>query len=301
MKNIIITLLVIIIVGSGIYFLMSDSSIDENALYQNEVIDTTLIPKDEPLIAEEDKSETIIGKSVEGRNVTAYHYGTGDTEILFIGGIHGGYEWNTTLLAREASDYLKINPNVIPANIKVTIISVLNPDGLNKVVGTADVFKATDAPTVEADTIPGRFNANEVDLNRNFDCDWEATGTWRNKTVSGGSQAFSEPEAQALRNYVETHQPKAVVVWYSAGGGVYASSCNNIILTETSTLTKTYATASGYKGYEEFDSYAITGDIANWLAKINIPAISVLLTNHSDTEWSKNLAGIEAVLKLYAK
>ncbi len=62
MKNIIITLLVIIIVGSGIYFLMSDSSIDENALYQNEVIDTTLIPKDEPLIAEEDKSETIIGK-----------------------------------------------------------------------------------------------------------------------------------------------------------------------------------------------------------------------------------------------
>jgi hypothetical protein len=39
----------------------------------------------------------------------------------------------------------------------------------------------------------------------------------------------------------------------------------------------------------------------NWLAKINIPATSVLLTNHTDTEWVKNQAGVLALLKLYSK
>jgi hypothetical protein len=40
--------------------------------------------------------------------------------------------------------------------------------------------------------------------------------------------------------------------------------------------------------------------MVNWLAKENIPAISVLLTNHSDIEWTKNKAGIEAILSHYA-
>ena len=41
--------------------------------------------------------------------------------------------------------------------------------------------------------------------------------------------------------------------------------------------------------------------MTNWLAKNSIPAISVLLTNHTDTEWSKNLAGIQALLTYYGK
>ena len=41
--------------------------------------------------------------------------------------------------------------------------------------------------------------------------------------------------------------------------------------------------------------------MVNWFAKQNIPAISVLLTNHTDTEWTKNQKGIEALLSYYAK
>jgi hypothetical protein len=71
-------------------------------------------------------------------------------------------------------------------------------------------------------------------------------------------------------------------------------------LPETNTLTQAYATASGYKPYSDFNFYEITGDMVNWLAKEKIPAISVLLTNHTDTEWSKNQKGIEAILNHYA-
>jgi hypothetical protein len=36
--------------------------------------------------------------------------------------------------------------------------------------------------------------------------------------------------------------------------------------------------------------------MVNWLAKENVPAISVLLTTHEVIEWDKNKAGIEALL-----
>ncbi len=41
--------------------------------------------------------------------------------------------------------------------------------------------------------------------------------------------------------------------------------------------------------------------MVNWLAKEKVPAISVLLTTHDDTEWQKNKAGIEALLKHFAQ
>ena len=33
-----------------------------------------------------------IGTSVEGRKIEAYSFGDGDTHLLFVGGMHGGYE-----------------------------------------------------------------------------------------------------------------------------------------------------------------------------------------------------------------
>jgi hypothetical protein len=102
-----------------------------------------------------------------------------------------------------------------------------------------------------------------------------------------------------MRAYVTEHEPTAVVVWYSAVGGVFSSNCYNGVLPETATLTNLYAQASGYKAYKEFDFYEITGDMVNWLAKERIPAISVLLTTHTAVEWDKNRAGIEAILAYY--
>lgn len=254
-----------------------------------------------PNVEKVNESKTVIGKSVEGREITAYQYGTGATEILLIGGIHGGYSWNTALLGYAVVNHLEANPNIVPSKIKVTVIPVLNPDGLNKVVGTGGQFDKSDVSSSQTVLVSGRFNANKVDLSRNFDCDWQSTGMWQTTKVSGGSKVFSEPESQAIRNYVETHKPSAVVVWYSAAGGVYASSCGNGVLPQTSVITNLYAKASGYPAYESFDFYETSGDIVNWLAKKNIPAISVLLSTHSDVEWDKNLKGLEALLEYYGK
>jgi murein tripeptide amidase MpaA len=259
--------------------------------------------EEEPAEPEEpvDETQTVIGASVEERDIIAYHYGEGDTELLFVGGIHGGYEWNTVLVAYELMDYLEENPEAVPENVKVTVIPVLNPDGLFEVVGSSGRFAPASVPATQEETVPGRFNANDVDLNRNFDCDWQESATWQNRTVSGGRSAFSEPEAEAIRDYVEANDITAAVVWYSAAGGVFASNCHNGVLPETSTITDVFAEASGYPAYQSFDFYEITGDMVNWFAAENIPGISVLLTTHEDVEWEKNLLGIQALLEHYGE
>ncbi len=306
MKYIVIALIVgALVIGAGFLLLQPTSNtviIEGTETTEVTTPVTTPTGTTTAVEAEERGDETIIGTTVSGRPITAYHFGEGETELLFIGGIHGGYSWNTALVAYELVDYLDENPNLIPDNVTVTVIPVLNPDGLFETVGTFGRFAPAMATGLsEEKRIAGRFNANEVDLNRNFDCEWDAEGTWQSRTVSGGSAPFSEPESAALRDFVQEYTPSAVVTWYSAAGGVYSSNCLNGVSAETKSLTALFASASGYKPYESFDFYEITGDMVNWFAKNNVPAISVLLTNHTDTEWEKNRAGIEAVISSYAE
>ena len=242
--------------------------------------------------------QSIIGYSVEGRTIKTYTYGSGENHLVFVGGIHGGYEWNSILLAYEVMDYLKVNPEIIPDNLTIIIVPSANPDGLYKIVGKEGIFTKEDVP-VDTDQSPGRFNANEVDLNRNFDCKWQPESTWRNEPVKTGTMAFSEPEAQAIQNLVLKNNPIAVVFWHSQANAVYASECENGILPETLDIMNVYSNASGYSPVESFDSYEITGDAEGWLASINIPAITVELKNHEDIDWKQNLAGIKALFEYY--
>lgn len=242
----------------------------------------------------------VIGKSVEGRDIEAYTFGNGESNLLFIGGIHGGYEWNSVVLAFQMMDYLEANTEIIPENLSVTIIPNANPDGVFKVVGKEGRFSVADVPKNVALGL-GRFNSRNVDLNRNFDCKWQPESTWRNNIVSAGSAAFSEPEAKAIRDFVNKMKPDAVVFWHSQSGSVYASECENGILPETLGIMNTYAKASGYKALNTFDSYKITGDSGDWLASIGVPAITVELTTHETIEWEKNLSGVKALLLLYTK
>ena len=244
---------------------------------------------------------TEVGTTVGGKSIQAYHFGDGAKEILFVGGIHGGYEWNTTLLMNQLIDYLQANPGAVPANVQLTIIPVLNVDGLSAVVGTSSRFTLANVSPSQDVQVAGRFNTNTVDLNRNFYCDWKPEGVWQTKTVSAGTAAFSEPETQAVKAYVAAKNPVAVVAWFSSAGGVFSSNCHNGVLPETNALNELFAKASGYPSHEVFDYYATTGDMTNWLAKLKIPAISVLLTNHTDVEWDKNIAGIKALLQHYAQ
>jgi predicted deacylase len=214
-------------------------------------------------------ARTIIGTSVEGRAIEAY-------------------------TAYTLMDYLSANPTAIPANLRVSVIPSANPDGVFKVVGGEGRFTARDIP-LDAAEEEGRFNANGVDLNRNFACKWKPEGVWRSRTVSAGSAPFSEPEARAIRDFVLAEEAAAVVFWHSQANAVYASECEEGILSATRGLMDTYARAAGYPALASFDAYEVNGDAEGWLASIGIPAITVELSTHETIEWEKNLAGVRAL------
>lgn len=241
----------------------------------------------------------VIGTSVEGRSITATRYGNGDTHVLFVGGIHGGYEWNSTLLAYAFMDYLDAHPEFVPDNMTLSVIPSLNPDGTFDVIGKEGRFARSDIPLDEGSIGTGRFNANDVDLNRNFDCKWQPTSTWRSQKVSAGTTPFSEPEAIALRDFVQEHKPQAVIFWHSQANAVYASECEEGILPQTMEIMNAYATAARYKAVSVFDAYPVTGDAEGWLASIGIPAITVELSSHESVEWERNLAGVTALISTF--
>ena len=243
----------------------------------------------------------VIGKSVQGRDIDAYTYGDGLKRIMFVGGMHGGYEWNSVLLAYDFIDYLTAHPEAIPKDMSITVIPSANPDGVFKVIGKEGRFTLADAPKTADPSGVGRLNANGVDLNRNFDCNWKPESTWQNKVVSAGTAAFSEPEAQAIKAAVAEHTPVSVVFWHSQSGAVYASECNNGILPTDIDIMNVYAHASGYSAVKSFDAYPITGDSEGWLASIGIPALTVELKTHATVEWKQNLAGITALIHYFEK
>lgn len=242
---------------------------------------------------------TVIGSSVEGRAIEAHSYGTGSTSILFVGGIHGGYEWNSVVLAYQVMDYLAENPDQIPIDLTVHIIPNLNPDGTYLVTGKTGRVTSVDIPNPNERVAAARFNARGVDLNRNFDCKWQRAATWRGQAVGAGEAPFSEPEAAALRDFVASTSPRAALFWHSQASNVYGSECEAGILPETMTLMNTYATAAGYGAVPRFDAYPVVGDAEGWLASIGIPAVTVELETFSSSEWERNWAGVAAVLAKY--
>lgn len=292
----IIILLVVINLSS--FSLFGPANDDELTPIDNDqdFVETPMTDEEQTDIEESRPAIEMIGESADGNDISAYTFGTGTKELLLVAGIHGGYSWNTSQLAYELIDHLEDIQDDL-TNVRVTVIPVLNPDGLDTIFGTTGELSSALTANIPSDTVPGRFNGNNVDLNRNFDCQWQASGVWQNRTVSGGASAFSEPESQAIRAYIEKYRPSAAIAYYSAAGGVYASNCNNGVSSGTQALLRDYGTAAGYTMHESYDYYATTGDMANWLARENVPTISVLLTNHTNTELAKNRAGLMAVIE----
>ncbi len=294
-KQVIALVLALILLGAGIFVftLLNVQNAEMPVVVEQEpevVIDTSPVPV-----------RTRIGTSVEGRVIEAVTFGSGPTKLLFVGGVHGGYEWNSVLLAYGFIDYFTANIEAVPSDLTVSIIPSLNPDGLFDVTGTEGRFYASDVLTDPASLAAARFNANEVDLNRNFDCKWQSESSWRGNVVSAGDAAFSEPEAVALRDFVAVYAPDAVVFWHSQANTVYASECEEGVLPETVTVMNAYAVAANYNSVESFDAYPVTGDAEGWLASLGIPAITVELETHETVEWDRNLQGVTALLNYYSE
>ncbi len=240
----------------------------------------TLTPP--PEVGGQTGQELIIGYSALGRPLVAHRLGTGPIKVALVGDIHGAYESNTHMLVQELLSYFGSHLAEIPSRVSLWLIPALNPDGL--AAGT-------------------RWNANDVDLNRNADTsldgcagnDWspDTVGSEGSYSGAGGSYPFSEPETRALRDFLADAQ--VTVFYHSAAGAVYADSCQRHL--PSARLAEALAEGTGYALPEDgWTGYRITGDFGDYLAGEGVAAATVELTDHEGIELERNLEGVRSVL-----
>jgi predicted deacylase len=217
-----------------------------------------------------------IGETVEGQNIWAWQFGQGEQRLVLVGGIHGGYEANSTLLTEMLVDHFRDHAEAIIPGIQLTIIPAANPDGLT-----------------HGSDLDARFNTNGVDLNRNWGCAWEPIAYLRDIEVSPGPRPFSEPETQALRTFFIVQQPAAVVFYHSSIGAIYMGACGDHPAADW--MGNLLAEATGYPYQASFDYYEVSGDATDWLAERGIPAATVELYTRDSPEFDRNLRGVQAL------
>jgi hypothetical protein len=219
------------------------------------------------------------GLSFGGRELWAYRLGTGPSARAIVGGIHGGYEWNTVVLVSETLKYLQENPDSIPAEITLYIVPCANPDGY--AAGT--------------DPIVARMNGNGVDLNRNWDYHWQMTATHGTRPVFAGTEPFSEPETRALRDLIEEQGVEAAIFYHSALGKIFSGADRT--QSATFELAEMMSKVTGYPhALEGIPGQITTGDAIDYLSTKGIAAIEIELTTHESTDWEQNLQGVLAFL-----
>ncbi len=224
----------------------------------------------------------VVGQSAQGRDILGWRFGAGEKVLLLVGGIHGGFEANTVALVNEIIAYFEGDPaNVVPG-VTLIIVPVANPDGL-----------------AQGRTAAGRFNANEVDLNRNWGCEWSAEAFWQNRQVKAGERAFSEPETQALGRLIRDTPVSAAIFYHSAANGIFAGDCEDRGI--SADFAAMLGEATGYPYGQPFTAYRVTGTAASWVDGLGIPAVDLELTGTRETEFERNLRGVMAAQVWLAK
>ena len=164
-----------------------------------------------------------IGVTHEGREIMmatiSQNVATADYKpaLLYTGTIHAR-EWIGIELAIQFIQYLldeyPSNPQIMKALARNTlyIVPCLNPDGFEYSRQHFSFWRKN-----RRDNGDGTFG---VDLNRNFSINFKKTTDTRSN-IYGGPHAFSEPETQAIKNFVENHTNITTALDYHSQGNVF--------------------------------------------------------------------------------
>ena len=226
-----------------------------------------------------------IGTSIEGRTIWAFKVSDNpgidepEPEVLFTGVTHAReplgmmnqfyfVQWMCENYTTNALAQYLIDER------ELWFIPVINPDGY--------VYNETIAPNGggmhrknRRDTDCGDGTQRGIDLNRNYGYEWGAdnSGSSPNPCSSTfrGDSAFSEPETQAVRDFILAHEFSNVLHYHSYSNVLIHSWGDGTLPDEPdlTTIREIGWEMSKYNGYQvgtgyETIGYGVNGDAVDW-------------------------------------
>lgn len=187
---------------------------------------------------------SIIGKSVENRNIYAIKLGKGDRKVFINGGTHA-CEWITVPLLmkwiEEVCHIYVCDGMVYGRYIQelfkystIYIVPMVNPDGIELQIKGISPNSSRYMELVmwnngKQDFSKWKANIMGVDLNRNYDARWDEykrvekesdiAGPWFE--LYSGPYPESEPETYAIANYTRQEKFDMVLSYHTQGEVIY--------------------------------------------------------------------------------
>lgn len=253
-------------------------------LYENRV------DRFEDLPLSESSHKSVLGETVEGREIFAYHFAQGaPLKILFMAGIHGN-EVGTVKLMHKLVNFL--NGRKAFMGVDVFVLPCLNLDGLAKAVEEPDYLHGGKV---------GRLNANGVDLNRNFASkNFESENQWyfgnKYRRVYCGDEPFSEPETRGLADFIEREKIQVIYSFHSRGEEVCGSK--DRLAQE---LVKDFAKKSGYRyvSDEDWSKLHLTGTMKEWCEEKGLSYVEVECGSRWASGWEDQREAIISAIKYH--
>lgn len=160
-----------------------------------------------------------IGQSLQGREIQCLENVGGHKKILLCGAFHGLESITAAFLVRFAEGYAAaVTENkalfgrdaaLLSANISLFIVPMVNPDGVEIALCGGDNKAVWQA------------NARGVDINHNFDADWQPILDAPAPSKYGGEHPHSEKETRAVADFIRRENFDMLLCFHSQGEEIY--------------------------------------------------------------------------------
>lgn len=221
-----------------------------------------------------------IGKSVQGRDIIGFRI-SGDLAnaaskpaVFFMGGHHAREHLSVEMPLRFVkwllSEHAKGNPRIVGLinSRDIHIVPAINPDGLEYDIEGGNYKTWRKNRAQNSDGTMG------VDLNRNYGHGWGTGGSSNSGSsdVYMGPKPFSEPETQAVKNWVESHENITILLSFHTfsklilypWGNTYDPIADSRARNVHETMATKMATWNGYEPQQSSALYIASGDTTDW-------------------------------------
>lgn len=234
-----------------------------------------------------------LGESIEQRKIWAIKISDNvareedEAEILFMGGYHAR-EWIAVdvpfLLAKHLLNNYSGDTSIqnLVDNGEIWIVPMVNPDGHTYAVTDNRLWRKN-----RRNNGDGSFG---VDLNRNHSYEWGGPGS-SGDTFSEtyrGTEADSEPETKAIRDFANGHEFRAMVSYHNYSQLVLypwghtndpapdAAQMDEMARTMADSILNVHG--KNYTPQQSSDLYLASGDATDWLyGETRVPSFTIEL------------------------